>query len=432
MKKTRLFTMMILALLVLMAMPLASFAQDDVVTLRFWIASSSQAAEIAVETWNTNNPNIQVEVVAYSNNDQGQSQLDTALLAGEADIFVNYGIQRFVARQEAGLMLALDEYWDGLAVGADFGTTATVIDGQTWAIPAHIQPYFVYVNQTAFNEAGIEVPSEWTWDEFYEIAGQLTTGEGPTKTFAAMFPRWPYTNELAYYERGWDFNVNPEECTTNFDDSIWIDVINVRANAEVDLEVAIPYADIRAGDVRLANELYNNRISMAIGGTWVLSATLDQEGFPRDFMTSFAPMPSLDEDGYTYRPGKLEDWYAVASNSENPAEAVQFMEWFLTEGYEPMIADGRFSTWAGYTAEDQARLFLPEGVEEVMDVQAFQQVVLGDEREFSTPLVLIGNAEIETIFRDQAIRVLAGELTAEEAVAIMKEQADQTLAGLCE
>jgi multiple sugar transport system substrate-binding protein len=401
------------------------------VSLRFWIASSSDAAKASVDVWNAANPNIQVEVVPFSNNDEGQTQLDTALLAGEVDVFVNYGVQRFVARQDAGLLAALDEYLPDFDVEKEFGTSVTVVDGKTWGIPAHAQPYFVYLNKSDFDNAGIAIPTSWTWDEFNAIAEQLTTGSGPTKRFAVMFPRWPYTNELAYYNLGWDFNVDDKACTTNFDNPIWIDAINIRAIPEVELGVAIPYADIRAANLQLESELYNNRVSMVVAGGWVLRNALNPTDYPRDFITTFAPMPTFSDGDYPYRPGKLEDWTAVASTSKHPVQAAEFLRWFVTEGYAPMIADGRFSAWNGYSAEQQADLFLPAGAEELIDVEAFKNVVLNNEKDFDNPSIIIGLAEIEAIYREEAIRVLAGEISAQEAVENMKQRADQAIAGLC-
>lgn len=402
------------------------------VSVRFWIASSSDAAQVSVDEWNAANPNIQVELVPFSNNDEGNTQLDTALLAGEADIFISYGVQRFVARQDAGLMVALDEFLSDFDVESEFGSGVTVIDGKTWGVPGHAQPYFVYLNQSDFENAGIPVPTGWTWDEFNIIAEQLTTGSGPTKRFAVMFPRWPWTNEAAYYQLGWDFNVDPETCTTNFDNPIWIDAINIRAIPEVELGVAIPYADIRAANLQLESELYNNRVSIVVAGGWVLRNTLNPIDYPRDFVTTFAPLPTFSDGEYPNRPGKLEDWYAVASTSKYPAQAAEFLRWFVTEGYGPMIADGRFSAWRGFSAEQQAEIFLPEDAEELMDVQAFIDVVLSDERDFDNPTIIIGLAEIEAIFREEAILVLAGEISAQEAVENMKARADQAISGLCQ
>ena len=34
------------------------------------------------------------------------------------------------------------------------------------------------INADTFEEAGIEIPTEWTYDEFREIAKKLTHGEG--------------------------------------------------------------------------------------------------------------------------------------------------------------------------------------------------------------------------------------------------------------
>ena len=55
--------------------------------------------------------------------------------------------------------------------------------------------YGIVINKDMFDAAGIEVPTEWTYDEFREIAKKLTHGEGQDKVYG-MF--WNSQQDLTY------------------------------------------------------------------------------------------------------------------------------------------------------------------------------------------------------------------------------------------
>ena len=67
------------------------------------------------------------------------------------------------------------------AIGADYssqflaGQVATAVDadGQFLAVPSDITMNGPIINVDAFNEAGVEIPTEWTWDEMIEAAKEV-------------------------------------------------------------------------------------------------------------------------------------------------------------------------------------------------------------------------------------------------------------------
>ena len=59
-------------------------------------------------------------------------------------------------------------------------------DGKTYALPKDMDTAAIWYNKTMFDEAGIPYPDgSWTWDDFYEIAKQLTKEDGSQYGFAA-------------------------------------------------------------------------------------------------------------------------------------------------------------------------------------------------------------------------------------------------------
>lgn len=50
-----------------------------------------------------------------------------------------------------------------------------------------LQPRIVYLNKNAIDEAGLKVPTDWTWDEFQDYAKKLVKGGGTTKRYGAFY-----------------------------------------------------------------------------------------------------------------------------------------------------------------------------------------------------------------------------------------------------
>ena len=141
-----------------------------------------------VEAWNKANPDIQVEYVQYPNNDEGNVKLDTALQApGEVDVLVSYGLPRLKQRADAGALEPLDGYLAGFDPEKEWGKLDNRWDDKYWALVYNSQPPFVYLNKNALDEAGLKVPTDWTWEEYMDYAKKLTKGSGATKRYGAFY-----------------------------------------------------------------------------------------------------------------------------------------------------------------------------------------------------------------------------------------------------
>ncbi|MDR1287429.1 MAG: sugar ABC transporter substrate-binding protein [Treponema sp.] len=70
------------------------------------------------------------------------------------------------------LMLGLNEYMqrDSVDLTTFFGTPDWIIDGELYGLPSWYGAWYMYVNVTMLEKAGIEVPrGSWTWDQFRDI-----------------------------------------------------------------------------------------------------------------------------------------------------------------------------------------------------------------------------------------------------------------------
>jgi len=120
---------------------------------------------------------IEVEIITSSNH---YEVLQTMVVSGadvDASFIADWLIPEYVKK---GILLdvqpiaARDKNWNE----SDFFPVTidqTLYEGGRYGVPRHFSPMLMYINRTAFSNAGLaDPPSNWTWDEFKEIAKRLT------------------------------------------------------------------------------------------------------------------------------------------------------------------------------------------------------------------------------------------------------------------
>ena len=171
------------ALIFFLALQTASAQQK--ITLRFWMSADpalEAAMDALLQEYAKANPTIAVQRDAFPFNEYHQ-KLATAFAAGEPpDAF--WMDVRTAAFAAQGSLLVLERYLtpqnkeDIIASGL----IEPVWKGRLYGVPMHELTEGLFVNRTMFEEAGIKIPQRlneaWTWDQFVEIAKQLTKRTG--------------------------------------------------------------------------------------------------------------------------------------------------------------------------------------------------------------------------------------------------------------
>ena len=143
----------------------------------------------AIEVFEQNNPDIDVEIVGIPWTAEGDTKLETAL-AGGTDINVfrvtSPNLPRY-AKQ--GILSEITPYLTD-EDKADFYESAfqvATVDGKVWAWPLWVTAISLFANTDILAERGVEAPTmddPWTWDEFVAAAQQLTyTKEDGTQVY---------------------------------------------------------------------------------------------------------------------------------------------------------------------------------------------------------------------------------------------------------
>lgn len=411
-------------------------ASKTPVKLRWWGGvPEANGPKQSVEAFNKINPDIQVEYIQYPNNDEGNIKLDTALQAdGEVDVCVSYGLARLKKRADAGALEPLDAYLGGFDPLKEYGKLDNQWDGKYWALILALQPRFVYINKKALDEAGLKLPTDWTWDEYMDYAQKLTKGSGPTKRYGAFYQFGDGGSfEPVNILKGGDF-MYKDACTTNFEDPLYLQTLNMRLKLQNTDKSIAPLGDVTAGKLQPYSEFTQGKAAMLIEGSWILRYIKDTTNNPRDFMTTFAPMPHWKDAPNAYRPGNADDRCSIAKKSKNKEAAWQFMKWWGTEGYINMTPFGRMSMWKSRKIEDTANAYLSDFAESAkyLDVETYKKVVFSmADKDFAIQFNATASSELSQIQKEEIEKVLLGDAKAEDAIKNIKKRGDEALGKVC-
>ncbi|WP_053218213.1 ABC transporter substrate-binding protein [Virgibacillus senegalensis] len=349
---------------------------DSPIVLKFWGGVPKEAGPQAViDLWNSKHPDVQVDYMRYSNDDNGNLRLDTALLnETDVDMFVNYFSYNYKQRVKMGLTTDLASIDPDYDVEEKVGSEAEEwkVDGQYHAMPTKKNFYFILLNKDLLKEKGLPIPADWSWKELRRYAEQLSTKD-----------RWgfvqydfvlPYPIDGTLGENG----SIKSDGTSNFD--------HIAVSKHLKLLYDMMYKDksMPALPEQLLKKMpidmqfLEGKAAMLFGGEWVLRYVNSNKiaGTP-SFDVAFAPIPKMSEDQTDFRYiGGVGDAISINANSRYKEEAMEFIKWYVDEGMYAMARGGRLP--ASKDADLEKALHLLIGAHERFDNQSLERIINGD------------------------------------------------------
>ena len=406
---------------------------DEPITLQFWGAIPPEnGPQELVDNWNAAHPEVQVEYTRFVNDDGGNTKLETALLAGEVDVFINYPASSLDKRVEGGLMISLDDYIarDGIDLEENWGASNYYRNGKCYFIPTNggNDAYIMY-NADMVAAAGITIPDRWNWAEFEQTVKALTVGEGNDKVYGLSGGYSVYSYEWAFgskHKRGNNY-LYKSETESAFDDPCFLNEMKMHYRMEVEDETMINRLEVKLTNLDVPTEFANERIAM-VWANYHLRDMKDLEKYPHDFRISFAPVPMDDDQEFLYSTG-VREWIAISPSCQYPDEAWEFLMYYATEGFYPMCKSGRIPAWRKADVSLALSNYLGDNVEELFDTDAFDRIVMNNPYNRSiVDSITVAQSEITTLMGEAYEAVMLGEMSAEDALAQLKADADKAIA----
>ncbi|TBL79570.1 ABC transporter substrate-binding protein [Paenibacillus thalictri] len=349
------------------------------IKLTFWSGVPAEAGpQQAVDNWNKQNPNIQVEYVRYVNDDAGNIKLDTALLTGQGvDLYATHNFPRFETRVKANVALDLGQFKD-YNIDDMMGPEAAdwKVDGKFYAMPTKKDLHFVWLNKDALDKAGLPVPYNWTWDDMRAYAKKL-----------AEQKQWGMLQDLVTWDFVLDSPIAVEgavksDGTSNMDNPLTRKILeNMHAMMYDDKSIPL-YAEQLSKKMPVETEFLKGNSGMYYAGEWIFRFANNLKDNPRDFKIAIAPIPKVTKDQQNYRVfGGLGDAISINPQSKNIEAAWKFLKWYADGGMLPLAQGGRIPSSKAVNADESFKELL-KGVEDKYDVDSVKKVLFS--KDFKT------------------------------------------------
>jgi multiple sugar transport system substrate-binding protein len=422
------------------------FGTDDgrTVTLNFWCGIQPEYGYAQmVDNFNREyaDRGVQVEFNKYSNNTDGNTQLETYLVTNSfVDVFIGYGSRdRLFNRGEAGMLYDYGGYLDSVGfdvaneLGANTAQEYVREDGTVWGLPTKFDNKgWIMVNADAFRAAGVEIPyGGWTYDEFKDACRRLRENAG---VYAMCWGfDFNYASKLGYISSVLgknDYFTDETMTETNLDHPVWIKGLQL-IHDTMEAGWAVPLADDLAEKMTVQSEFLTGKCAM-FGIYSQLRLAMDTATYPHDFVTAMVPFPVPDESYAAYKDQANQsysgDFISIASGCANKKAACEFVRWYIQGGMNPIILAARYPLWNGSDTQEILNV-LSTYAAGTVDPESLTHLFKADRSAFTGASYVSGHDEdIKNIVWEEWQKYLSGEIaSAKAAMERAKIRADEIL-----
>ncbi|WP_127534195.1 ABC transporter substrate-binding protein [Paenibacillus kobensis] len=370
-----------------------------------------------VDQFEKDHPGVKVKVISTAA-DQYATKLKAAITGKSVPDVFYYDPGDLMAYANGGVLLNLTQYVENnkdidinkiWQKGVDLYRYdgATVGQGDIYGLPKDLGPFSMGYNKTMFEKAGIALPDKdkpYTWDEFMNVAQQLTkdnNGDGKLDQWGTGL-NVTWNLQSLVWSNGADW-IDPTHTKVTVDDPKFAEALQYFADMQNKYHVTPSIAEAQTLDT------YQRWMQGQIGffpvGPWDMST---YEKLPFDY--DLIPYPA----GST---GQSATWLGslgigVSSKTKYP-EAAAALTMYLTGSEEGMklLSDAKVQI---PNLTDMATTWAADASSKPANKEEFLQIV----NEYGRPIpgILTYNAEWYNLFFTDIQPVLDGKITAADYV----------------
>ena len=333
--------------------------------------NAGEITEESIARFNEIFPNVTIDPI-----DVDPVRLRALQAAGDApDIFRTDGptIPSLVAQ---GLVYDLTEPLEAVGITSEstFGVSDLyVVDERRYGIPNDWSPDFsIFVNNAAFEAAGLDVPDPSTpisWEEIGDLAAQLTITDGAVTTqlgFGGAWDTFPPARVLstAVEESGGTLYSEDETSIEISSNPVAIEALRFMADQQ---KLGHMRSPLNPSASWPGDEFTQGTIAMVSYGYWY-------NGFVNSGETAVGtnytmlPAPYWNDESNRINPTITATGYVISADTDNAQAAWSFWNWYVAENG----AQDRASAGAGLPVLRENLSLLPQDSD--VNIQAFEVV----------------------------------------------------------
>lgn len=314
----------------------AASTEKQVLSVTTWDNDSSPQFQAVIDAYTAKNPNVEVKVIDTAA-DEYNNSLGISLSAAQADpdiIWVK-DMGSMLQMADKKQLLPIDDFMkkDNFDLSVYSGAAEQLqYNGVSYALPYRSDWYVLYYNKDLFDAAGVEYPSnDMTWEEYYELAAKMTSGEGSAKVYGSHDHTWQalVTNWAVQ-----DGTKSVVEKDYSFLKPWYEERLALQENGYMQ-----SYANLKTANIHYSSVFKNEQCAMMPMGTWFIATMMQsQTEGETDFNWGVAtiPHPSNTEAGYTV--GALTP-IAISAYTDQADLAWDFVKFAASEEAANILAE---------------------------------------------------------------------------------------------
>lgn len=361
------------------------------------------------------NPDVTIEFIDAPSSEYNNKV--TVMLAGgdsEPDVIFVKDTENQVSMKEKGQILNLDEYIkkDAIDLGMYQGVAEQLqMDGSNYTLPFRKDWYMLFYNKDLFDKAGVEYPSaDMTWDEYEELAKQMTSGEGSSKVYGTHNHTWQALVS--------NWAVQDGKNTLMSEDYSFMKPAYEQAVRMQDEGIMQSYANLKTGSIHYISVFEQQQCAMLPMGSWFIGTLIqDKEAGKFDFNwgVTTIPHPEGVEAGATV--GSTTP-VAINAKSDDPDLAWEFVKFATGEEGAMALADNGIFPAASTDAINEKLAAIPGFPEDGTDALNITSWVL--DRPIDAKM-----AAVRKVLEEEHDLIMIGEEDIDTGIANMNQRAKE-------
>jgi len=397
----------------------------------------TQGMDALIAEFNESYPNIEVTLVTYNNNADGNTGVNTAIIGGQVDVLVSFNMANTHTRWSNSLFMDLTDKVaeEGIDLVKEWGTDVYKYEDSIYTFPCGGRSHYVIINMDKWKAAGLDqvyngLPTEWTWDEYMDACKKMTEvdASGAVTTFGGTdyhnfdYVAMPYASVVG---------VNPyydEDGTSSFDNEYVIAALERELQAELVDKTWHPRARYTGDNTQTQDAYTSKLVASAITNNTI--RFLHDPSYEVDFVSGFAPYPVLEKGQTNYMSGVEAFSHAgIAMNCQDEDAAWAFLKWYATYGVKYLAAAGHQPNWTGTEAGSGVEVIYgsEEEAAKWIDVESFKRVVGVPTNPSYVQTNLTAYSDVSNALREYVTLACGEQMSAEEAMLAAAEKADAAI-----
>lgn len=316
----------------------AEQADDLAGEITFWHSFTQgarmEAVQAAAESFMELHPNVKINIETYSWGDFN-TKWNAGLTTGDLpDMSTAQNTGEVIEIVNAGAAAPVDDFLDDF--GRDLFSEKAVGD-MTWEDTAYGIPYYahaqvMWIRKDLLEAIGAQVPQ--TWDEFYDLAVQLTNDETFGAAFSCSTNDLLCTRYLNYYVTSGGGSLLNDDLTANLTSDLAIDGINFWLKV---YQNCSPAETINYDVNQHATLFYQGKTAFDFNSGFMISGVLANTPEIAEYVDA-APLPKINADDPDYSAEATTIPLVVWEKSEHPEICKAFIKYLLQEeNYIPFL-----------------------------------------------------------------------------------------------